>query len=1097
MSHSTSGPDLFNRLADEFAERYRRGERPTVSEYAEKHPELAAQIHELFPALVAMEQFGSGANQTSEPAAPRPETVGPIPERLGDYRILREIARGGMGIVYEAVQESLGRHVALKVLPQYRLHDPNQLERFQREARAAAMLHHTNIVPVFGVGEHNGVHYYAMQYIQGQGLDAVLREVKQLRGFTTAQPATSFVAGGDLASAASVAIELVSGRFAGPSGALAETVSVAESRPPPPGKDSATTPLGVGPGPSSSASSIVGQSGSPYYRSVARLGVQVAEALAYAHHHKLLHRDIKPSNLLLDLQGTIWVTDFGLVKAEGTDALTQTGDIVGTLRYMAPERFRGQGDARSDVYALGLTLYEMLTLEPAFAADQRSVLIDKILHEEPSKPRQIDPRIPSDLETIALKAIAKEPGDRYATASQLAEDLRRFAAGRPILARRARISERAVKWARRRPAIAALLGLVALATATGLGGVLWQWCAAVTARLDAERESGRAKVQTELAEQARRAEAAQRAVAKAGEQRALEEKRIAEAVRTFLQRDLLEQANPAEQAEAVWRAGGGFETIENPTIKELLDRAASQLTPGKIEEKFPGQLEVQASILKTVGTTYCGIGEFAKGVEFLTRSSEAYSHTLGANHADTLTCLDNLARACLWAGKTVEAVNLFEQVRDARVKILGAGQPETLSTLHGLGEAYLSAGKGGEAVALYERLRDACVKKLGPEHPQTLFTLHGLAAAYFSAGKTAEALALLVHLRETCVRKLGADHPQSLAALHDLAQTYRAAGKTAEAIALYEQVRDASVKKIGADHPFTLAALDNLAGAYLLAGRTSEAVALFQQVRAARVKKLGAHHASTFISLNNLAEAYRAAGKTDEAIALFEQVRDARVKSLGSDHPQTLATFAGLGGAYQAAGKPERALPLLQQAAAGIEKRRFVDFHAGQIVSVLIGCHEQLEQYDQAEAWRRKWLAVVKERAGPESLPYAGELAVLGASLLQQKKWVDAEPVLRECLALREHKEPDSWTTFNARSMLGEALNGQNKPAEAEPLLVQGYEGLTQRAEKIPKEGKHRLAESLERLVQLYEATGKKDKAKAWQKKLAEAKAPAKPASKP
>ena len=142
------------------------------------------------------------------------------------------------------------------------------------------------------------------------------------------------------------------------------------SHPPPAGKDPATTIRCERPGPSSSASSILGQSGSSYYRSVARIGVQAAEALAYAHHHKLLHRDIKPSNLLLDLQGTVWVTDFGLAKAEGTDALTQTGDIVGTLRYMAPERFHGLADARSDVYALGLTLYEMLTLEPAFAGDE-------------------------------------------------------------------------------------------------------------------------------------------------------------------------------------------------------------------------------------------------------------------------------------------------------------------------------------------------------------------------------------------------------------------------------------------------------------------------------------------------------------------------------------------------------------------------------------------------------------------------------------------------------------------------------------------------------------------------------------------------------
>ena len=191
--------------------------------------------------------------------------------------------------------------------------------------------------------------------------------------------------------------------------------------------------------------------------------MQAAEALAYAHHQKVLHRDIKPSNLLLDLQGTVWVTDFGLAKAEGTDALTQAGDIVGTLRYMAPERFQGQADARSDVYALGLTLYEMLTLEPAFAADERARLIDKILHEEPSKPRQLDPRIPRDLETIALKAIAKEPSDRYPTASELAEDLRRYLADRPILARRASALEQARRWCRRNPLVAASLATVAAA----------------------------------------------------------------------------------------------------------------------------------------------------------------------------------------------------------------------------------------------------------------------------------------------------------------------------------------------------------------------------------------------------------------------------------------------------------------------------------------------------------------------------------------------------------------------------------------------------------------------------------------------------------
>ena len=217
-SASTSGPDLFNLLADEFADRYRRGERPPLSEYTDRYPELAEQIRELFPALVAIEQFGTGAEEATGPRPAQSEAARPVPERLGDYRIVREIARGGMGIVYEAVQESLGRHVALKVLPQHRLSDPSQLERFRREARAAAMLHHTNIVPVFGVGECDGVHHYAMQYIRGQSLDDVLREVKRLRGVEPAGPAPSDLPGHDPALAASVAIELVSGRFASQTG---------------------------------------------------------------------------------------------------------------------------------------------------------------------------------------------------------------------------------------------------------------------------------------------------------------------------------------------------------------------------------------------------------------------------------------------------------------------------------------------------------------------------------------------------------------------------------------------------------------------------------------------------------------------------------------------------------------------------------------------------------------------------------------------------------------------------------------------------------------------------------------------------------------
>jgi WD40 repeat protein/tetratricopeptide (TPR) repeat protein len=389
---------------------------------------------------------------------------------------VREIGRGGMGVVYEALQQSLGRHVALKVLPSHVLAGSSQLERFRLEARAAGRLHHTNIVPVFGVGESEGLHYYAMQFIQGQGLDVVVSALRGLRDDTGPVVAAvkndaSVTAGDDRPLTAVLTQALLAGRFAAPQPAPRPepTAASAEALTSPPSQGLAGLAPGgranglptTDAGRSSELSS--GQAGAPYYRSVARVGVQVADALAHAHGQGILHRDIKPSNLLLDSKGNVWVTDFGLAKAEGSDGLTQTGDIVGTLRYMAPERFDGWSDPRSDVYSLGATLYELLTLRPPFPEPDRAKLIEQVMHEEPTPPQKLDRRIPRDLETIVLKALAKEPGQRYTTSEQMAEDLRRFGADRPILARRISTAERAWRWCKRNPLLAGAAGAVAAA----------------------------------------------------------------------------------------------------------------------------------------------------------------------------------------------------------------------------------------------------------------------------------------------------------------------------------------------------------------------------------------------------------------------------------------------------------------------------------------------------------------------------------------------------------------------------------------------------------------------------------------------------------
>jgi serine/threonine protein kinase/WD40 repeat protein len=473
MTANEEGRNPVEKLAEAFLERYRRGERPSIAEYTAQYPEVADQIRHLFPALAMMEELAPAEDDEADAGRAAVTRGGQPLERIGDYRIFREIGRGGMGIVYEAEQEALGRHVALKVLPYQAAADPVLLKRFRREARSAARLHHTNIVPIFDVGEHAGMPYYAMQFIEGQGLDEVLRELKRMRGKST-EPAPAHP-DSNRRLVVSLAGSLIEGQFGPNLIGEPRTASLATAD----GGERANSPAAAGRTPATgrdnrkdgglegsssvltSGSGFSTQSDFHFYRGVARIGLQVADALKYAHSQKVLHRDIKPSNLILDVQGTVWITDFGLAKDDSED-LTRTGDLVGTLRYMAPERFNGLADARSDIYGLGLTLYELLTMRAAFDAADREVLIKQIIKEEPPKPRRLCPHLPRDLETIVQKAIEKEPARRYSAAADMAEDLRRFLADRPIRARPATVWEQLWRLCRRNPLPAALAATVML-----------------------------------------------------------------------------------------------------------------------------------------------------------------------------------------------------------------------------------------------------------------------------------------------------------------------------------------------------------------------------------------------------------------------------------------------------------------------------------------------------------------------------------------------------------------------------------------------------------------------------------------------------------
>ena len=460
-------------MAEEFAQRLRDGEEPTIEEYSEKHPDKATLIRAVFGPLLAMERVGH-QEHAERVFESRTVKLAEHSRQLGDFRILRQIGRGGMGIVYEAIQLSLNRRVALKVLGPNVSGSSNQLRRFQLEAEAAAKLHHTNIVPVYGISESDGLHFYAMQHIEGVSLSdalaTVARQQYEVPGETLLADGnvpvsiTGEMSSDSAESALSNAGPALNGLHSN-NGEDAEAGSTQVELHRASYSDTVNSDSSDGACKLDISSDFelenalkvaARKSQQSYFRSVAEIGMHVARALAYAHENGVVHRDIKPANLMLDTQGTVWITDFGLAKHLEEESNTKTGDIVGTIRYMAPEQFSGKTDGRSDICSLGLTLFEMLALRPAFRETMHAHLIKAKTTEDVPKLRSLSREIPRDLETIVARACASNPSERYQDAGVLADDLDRFLTDRPILARQQTAIEKVYRWAKKNPAVAAL-----------------------------------------------------------------------------------------------------------------------------------------------------------------------------------------------------------------------------------------------------------------------------------------------------------------------------------------------------------------------------------------------------------------------------------------------------------------------------------------------------------------------------------------------------------------------------------------------------------------------------------------------------------------
>lgn len=483
--------------------------------------------------------------------------------------------------------------------------------------------------------------------------------------------------------------------------------------------------------------------------------------------------------------------------------------------------------------------------------------------------------------------------------------------------------------------------------------------------------------------------------------------------------------------------------------------------------------------------------DLAELVKLMSERLRRQKAQLGPDSEYTLQSMNTLAVAHFELGRLQDVIALLEPTLEKWRAALGPDHKGVLQSMNNLGAAYLEAGRLQDAIALLKPALKQLKATLGPDHEDTLAGMNNLARAYQGLGRLQEAIPLLEQALEKRKATLGPDHKDTLMSMTSLGAAYLAAGQLQDAIALHELALKKRKATLGSDHKDTLQSMGHLAQAYLDAGRAQDAIALLEPMLEKQKAKLGSDHKDTLISMNNLAAAYHRLGRFHEAIALLEQTLAKLKAKLGPDHKDTLQSMHNLGVVYLDMGRPQHAIPLFEQT---LEKRKSTlgpehedTLH---IMRDLTSAYQNTGKLDQANRLLRDLLQHQRKKDGPMSAKTAGMLAMLGMNLLKQQQYVAAEPILRECLAIREQKLPDDWLRYNTLSMLGESLLGQKKYAAAEAFLLQGYEGIKQREAKIPSQGKTRLTEAAERLVRLYEAMNQPEEARMWRAKLPSGKRP-------
>ena len=1000
--------------------------------------------------------------------------------RIGPYRLLQQIGEGGMGTVFMAEQEQpVRRRVALKIIKPGM--DTGQVvARFEAERQALALMDHQNIARVLDAGATaSGRPYFVMELVNGVEITKYCDDAK-------------------------------------------------------------LTP-----------------------RERLELFIPVCRAIQHAHQKGIIHRDIKPSNVLVTLHDgrpVPKVIDFGIAKATEQKLtertmFTQFGALVGTLEYMSPEQAEISAlgvDTRSDIYSLGVLLYELLTgSTPLERARLRGAgfaeILRRIKEEEPprpstrlsdsaetlatvaasrgSEPSRLTRLIRGELDWIVMRALEKDRTRRYDSAAGFARDVERYLADEEVEACPPSRAYRLRKFSRRYR--------VALTTASAFALLL----------------TASAAVSTWLAARANDA-LAQATKAKAGAEIALKN---SERARTQAEaiRDLLVDAFRRPSPEVDGRA---------LKMVDLLGGALARLE--KAVDVAPA---IKGSLLTALGRTYLGLGLIPEAVKTLEKAVAVNQEALGPDHVETLRGRGHLAIALCDSGRSSEAVDRLEAIFKASEATLADDEGFMAFCRNNLVYAYGAAGRHAEAAKVSQVNLEAIERRYGPDHPATLAAKANHAHVIFQLGGIDESMAIFKEVFSTSERVLGPDHPTTLAALNGVATARSQTGADVEAIGHFEAVLKGREATLGPDHPDTLSSRYSLALALSGEGRDEEAVVLYRSTLERMATVLGPEHPITMRCRNGLATAYWKAKRLDLSIPLFEELLPAQRAKLGPDHPETVTTLYNLAVNYRDQGRTDEAAVLFEDLLKRKLPPNFLDSrgprealskllfaqrrfdqalplydatyrealatHGPTHVTTLLAERDlaqvliELGRYEEAKARLKDVLAglasrpaqdplliftkqivvnlafkqkdhatlepfladdleAIRRGQGASSVQAADMAAVLGTNLLAQGKWAEAGLALADCLAIRVSKQPDHWSTFNARSLLGASLLGQKKFSEAEPLIVSAYEGLKAREAKIPPQPKVRLPEAAARVVQLYEAWDKQEKASEWRTKL-------------